>query len=154
MSVPFKEKLTLFISIPYSFNYPTMFTREQILSALSKVRTGADYPRLVQDLRIIGIRKYDHFVADGSNVYFGENDYRVIIEHEQPPIQVSDKSSKDKFKHSLKIHQKGETDYPTFCVHAGEAGIEKWTCDLKKMKVSYVDKEGKTLVEESIQPVE
>jgi uncharacterized protein YbcV (DUF1398 family) len=127
-----------------------MFTREQIVSALSKVKTGADYPRLVQDLKLIGIRKYDHFVADGSNIYFGDDDYRVTIEHEQTPIPVSNKSSKDKLKHALKIHQKGETDYPTFCIHAGEAGIEKWTLDLKKMTVSYIDKEDKTLLVEAI----
>jgi uncharacterized protein YbcV (DUF1398 family) len=127
-----------------------MFTREQILSALSKVQTGADYPRLVQDLRIIGIRKYDHFVADGSNIYFGDDDYRVTIEHDQVPIHVNNKSSKDLLKQSLKVHQNGETDYPTFCIHAGEAGVEKWTCDLKKMTVSYIDKEDKTLLEETI----
>lgn len=127
-----------------------MFTREQILSALSKVKTGADYPQLVQDLKIIGISKYDHFVVDGTVIYFGDDDFRVTIEHDQPPIPVSDKSSKDKLKHSLKIHQKGETDYPTFCIHAGEAGVEKWTLDLKKMTVSYVDDKGHVLVVESI----
>lgn len=127
-----------------------MFTKEQILSALSKVQTGADYPRLVQDLKIIGIRKYDHFVADGSNIYFGDDDYRVTIEHDQAPIHVNNKSSKDLLKQSLKVHQQGETDYPTFCIHAGEAGVEKWTCDLKKMTVSYIDKEDKTLLVETI----
>jgi len=127
-----------------------MFTKEQILSALSKVQTGADYPRLVQDLKIIGIRKYDHFVADGSNIYFGDDDYRVTIEHDQVPIHVNNKSSKDLLKQSLKVHQNGETDYPTFCIHAGEAGVEKWTCDLKKMTVSYIDKEDKTLLVETI----
>ena len=48
-----------------------MFTQQQILNALSKVRTGADYPRLVQDLKLVGIVQYDHFVAEGSHIYFG-----------------------------------------------------------------------------------
>ena len=127
-----------------------MFTQQQILNALSKVKTGADYPRLVQELKLLGIVKYDHFVVNGSNIYFGADNYRVTIEHDQPKIPVSEDSSKEKLQHALQIHQAGQTDYPTFCVQAGEAGVEKWECDLKKMTVSYVDGKGKVLVVESI----
>lgn len=127
-----------------------MFTQQQILNALSKVRTGADYPRLVQELKILGIVKYDHFVSDGSNIYFGANNYRVTIEHEQSKIPVNKDSSKEKLKQALNIHQAGQTDYATFCIQAGEAGVEKWECDLEKMTVSYVDAKGKILVVETI----
>jgi len=127
-----------------------MFTQQQILNALSKVRTGADYPRLVQELKLLGIVKYDHFVSDGSNVYFGADNYRVTIEHDQPKIPVNKDSSKEKLKQALNIHQAGQTDYPTFCIQAGEAGVEKWECDLETMSVSYVDEKGKVLVLESI----
>ena len=127
-----------------------MFTQQQILNALSRVKTGADYPRLVQELKLLGIVKYDHFVVDGSNIYFGADNYRVLIEHDQGPISVSKDSSSDKLKEALRIHQAGQTDYPTFCIQAGEAGVEKWECDLERMAVSYVDGKGKVLVVESI----
>jgi uncharacterized protein YbcV (DUF1398 family) len=127
-----------------------MFTKEQIQEAASKVQSGADYPRLIQDLKKLGVSKYDHFVADGSNIYYGTANYSLKIEHDQELIPVNDISSADKLKHTIKMHQAGQTDYPTFCLQAAEAGVEKWVSDLTKMTVSYVDKAGHTLIEEEI----
>jgi uncharacterized protein YbcV (DUF1398 family) len=127
-----------------------MFTKEQIQQASSKVKSGADYPRLAQDLKKLGILKYDHFITDGSNIYYGAAGFSLKTEHDQEPIPVNNISSADKLKHTIKIHQAGQTDYPTFCLQAGEAGVGKWVSDLTKMTVSYVDKAGQTLVEEEI----
>ena len=127
-----------------------MFTKEQIQEASSKVKSGADYPRLVQDLKKMGILKYDHFVTDGSNIYYGADNFSLKTEHDQEPIPINNTSSADKLKHTIKIHQAGQTDYPTFCLQAADAGVEKWVSDLAKMTVSYVDKAGQTLVEEAI----
>lgn len=127
-----------------------MFTKEQIQAASAKAKSGADYPRLVQDFKSIGIKKYEHIVGDGSNVYYGDDAYSVTIFHEQNPILVSDDPSVEKLKQALSIHQQGKTDYPTFCLESGKAGVEKWVSDLDTMTVSYLDKTGKVLLEESI----
>lgn len=127
-----------------------MFTKEQIQSAYRRVKSGADFPKLVQELKSLGVLWYDHFVADGSNVFHGTNGYTVTIMHQQTPIFISEVSSADQLKHSLKIHQAGQTDYPTFCLEAGEAGVEKWTSDLSDMTVTYIDLVGRELVVEAI----
>ena len=110
-----------------------MFTKETILAAQARVKSGADYPHLVQELKGMGIRSYVHFVAEGSNVYQGEGGHSVTIGHAPEPIPVADQPSAAAFRHSLTLHQQGKTDYPTFCRQAGEAGVDKWTSDLAAM---------------------
>jgi uncharacterized protein YbcV (DUF1398 family) len=127
-----------------------MFTKEQIEAATAEVRTGADYPRLVQNLKELGVRTYEHMVADGSNIYYGDENHSVRIAHAQKPIPVADRPSAEKLKHAIGIHQRGQTTYPEFCQQAGEAGVSKWDSDLEQMTVTYVDRADRVLVVEPI----
>ena len=127
-----------------------MFTKEQIEAATAEVRTGADYPRLVQNFKELGVRTYEHMVADGSNIYYGDENHSVRIAHKQTPIPVADGRSPERLKHAISIHQRGQTNYPEFCLQAGEAGVAKWVSDLEQMTVTYVDKADRVLVVEPI----
>ncbi len=127
-----------------------MFTEEQILEVQSKSKGGKDFPKLVQNFKTLGILLYEHWVGNGANIYLGANDYAVKIESGQALLNVSDNSSEEKLKYALKIHQAGETDYPTFCLHSAEAGVEKWVTDMNKLTVTYLDKKGNVLVLENI----
>jgi uncharacterized protein YbcV (DUF1398 family) len=127
-----------------------MFTIDQIHEASKKVKSGANFPQLVQDLKAIGVRHYDNFVADGRTIYFGADNFVINAEPKYPAMLICDVGSKDKLKHSLLIHQQGQTDYMTFCKHAAEAGVEKWTTHMTEMTVSYFDKEKNKLIVEEI----
>ncbi len=127
-----------------------MFTKEQIQQAQSKSKGGKDFPQLVQDFKALGILSYEHWVGNGANIYLGADDHAVKIESGQTLLNVSDNSSEEKLKHALKIHQAGQTDYPTFCLQSAEAGVEKWVTDINKLTVAYLDKNGNTLVLENI----
>ncbi len=121
-----------------------MFTEQQVKEAHAKVKTGADYPSYVQELKKLGVVKYDFIVKNGANVFFGEGNFSVKKQ------KVAMNSSSNKLSHTIAIHQQGKTDFPTFCVQAAEAGVEKWTSDLKKMAVIYYDCKGKELLAEPI----
>ncbi|MCB9202317.1 MAG: DUF1398 domain-containing protein [Flavobacteriales bacterium] len=127
-----------------------MFTIDQINQASSKIKSGADFPQFVQDLKEIGVTHYENFVSDGHTKYFGLNDYVVNGKSKYSEIPVNDDSSLEKLKHAIYIHQQGQTDYPTFCKQASEAGVEKWITHTIKMTVTYLDKEGKELIIEPI----
>lgn len=127
-----------------------MFTIDQIHDASKKVKSGADFPQFVQDLKTIGVTHYDNYVADGRTKYFGTNNFVVDSEPQYPSMAVSDISSADKLKHSISIHQQGQTDYPTFCRQAADAGVERWTTHMIEMTVTYVDKGKNKLTVEPI----
>lgn len=52
-----------------------MFTIEQIGVAHSKVKSGADFPAYIRELKKLGVVHYKTFVADGHTDYYGANDY-------------------------------------------------------------------------------
>lgn len=127
-----------------------MFTIDQIHGAFKKVKSGADFPQFVQDLKSIGVTHYDNYVADGRTTYYGTNNFAVDGEPKYPSMTINVNSSADELKHSISIHQEGQTDYPTFCSQAADAGVEKWTTHMIEMTVTYLDKQGTKLTVEPI----
>jgi len=127
-----------------------MFTEEQIEKANAKVKSGADFPKLAQDLIELGITKNDVYVTDGHAEYFGQNGYSIETKANYSPLEVAKKSNAEEFRQRLKIHQQGQTDYPTFCRDSAETGVEKWTIDFDKMICTYFDKKGTEMLTENI----
>lgn len=127
-----------------------MFTLDQIYQTHSRVKSGADFPQYVQDLKAIGVIKYDTYVSDGRARFYGTGDFILDDKPKYPALEVNPVSSSEQLKHAIKIHQQGQTDYPTFCQQAAAAGVEKWTTDMYKMTVTYLDKDGHTLTVEPV----
>jgi uncharacterized protein YbcV (DUF1398 family) len=127
-----------------------MFTIEQIKTAHSKVKSGADFPSYIQDLKQLGVTSYDSYVSDGHTNYFGENDFKITSQAKYETIAIANETDENQFKADLKAHQQGKTDYPTFCSDCAKSGIEKWSVNLDKMTCTYYDKAGNEILEEKI----
>jgi len=127
-----------------------MFTLEQIKAAHSKVKTGADFPAFIRDIKESGVTYYDTFVADGHTDYYGANDYKTSGTAKYEALPIAGISDPEQFKADLKAHQEGKTDYHTFCRDCAKSGIEKWTVCLEKMTCTYYDKAGNEILAEQI----
>ncbi|MCS3530157.1 DUF1398 domain-containing protein [Chryseobacterium sp. JUb7] len=127
-----------------------MFTVEQIETAHDKVKTGADFPNYIQEIKQMGVKSFETWVKDSHTEYFGENDFKTTSESQYEDLIIADNSDKEKFAQQLKSHQKGETDYMKFCKDCAETGIEKWFVDLNKFTCTYYDKLGNEILEEEI----
>lgn len=126
-----------------------MFTVEQINQAHEKVKSGADFPKYIQEIKQMGVTSFETWVTDSHTEYFGENDYQTKSLPQYENLTIADSSNREKFCRYLKIHQQGETDYFTFCRHCAETGIEKWFVCLDEMTCTYYDKaKNKILVEQ------
>lgn len=130
-----------------------MFAAQQIKAAYAKVKSGADYPRYVQELRKLGVTRYDFVVENGVNVFYGNNGFSLEIENHYDCLRVDHRSSREKLQRAISTHQKGQTDFKAFRAQAADAGIEKWVSDLEKMQVLYYDKSGVLLLSEPIPAV-
>jgi uncharacterized protein YbcV (DUF1398 family) len=125
-----------------------MFTIEQIEKAHSKIKSGAEFPNYIQEIKEIGVTAFETWVIDSHTKYFGEDNFQTKSEPQYEKLSISDQSDKESFIQYLKMHQKGETDYFTFCKHCAETGIEKWIVNLDRMTCTYFDKaENEILVE-------
>ena len=127
-----------------------MFTIDEIRAAHAKVKSGADFLRYVQDLIALGVTRYDTFVADGHSIFFGNDGYKIASGPKYGRLSVAGKSRTEKFIERLKAHQRGETNYPTFCNDAAANGVDHWTVDMGAMTCNYFDAEGKLMFRENI----
>ena len=127
-----------------------MFQLKEISEAHSKVLSGADFPNYIQDLIKLGIKTYSTYVNDGHTIYYGDKDYQITSGRKYARLRIANISDKERFKHHLKSHQRGQSDYPTFCNHSAETGVEKWTVDMHEMTCTYYDKSNNKMLVELI----
>ncbi|MDR3679935.1 MAG: DUF1398 family protein [Flavipsychrobacter sp.] len=126
------------------------FTLEQIKTAHSKVRSGADFPSYIREIKHLGVTFYKTYVIDGHTDYFDENNNKTNTPPKYEPLSIAQESDAATFKVDLKTHQQGQTDYLTFCNDCAKSGIEKWTVCMDKMTCTYYDKTGAAILVEVI----
>lgn len=127
-----------------------MFTISQIEDAHARVQSGADFPAYIQDLKELGIVQFTTWTLDSHTEYEGNHGFRIESKPKYDALVISNEVLKDEFLDRLSIHQKGETDYYTFCVHCAECGISRWIMDLNEMTCTYYDSQGQEVIEEKI----
>jgi uncharacterized protein YbcV (DUF1398 family) len=127
-----------------------MFSNTQLADAHAKVKSGADYPGYVRELKRLGVLRYDFIVATGTNIFYGEGGYRLETDPKYTALTVARAASAAELQQILRVHQAGETDSLTFFRQAAEAGVDRWTCDLGRMEVIYTDGDGRVLLREAV----
>ncbi len=131
-----------------------MFTVEQIKAVHARtVKTGADFPRYISEIAILGVRYYATYVRDGHTDYSGADDYRVSSPAVYAEQTISAGSDPDSFKKALQAHQQGHSDYLTFCRQCAAYGMEKWAVCLEKYTCTYFDLHGWEVLVEQIPQV-
>ena len=103
-----------------------MFTLDQIKTAHSKVKSGADFPSYIQEIKTLGSTHYEAYVSDGHIDYHGANGYTAKVPAKYDPLVIADTSDAEQFKAELVAHQQGKTDFLTFIKMCATFGIEKW----------------------------
>lgn len=127
-----------------------MFTVDQIREAHAKVKSGADFPAYIRELKELGVMHYETFVTDGHTDYAGADDYRTSSMAKYEALRISEQCDPGRFKADLKAHQQGQSDYYTFSAQAAASGVEKWAVCLEQMTCTYYDAKGNTVLVETI----
>lgn len=127
-----------------------MFTVEQIKTIHGKVKSGADFPNYIKEIKALGVTHYEAYVEDGHIDYHGANNYVAKVPEKYDPLTIADITNIGLFKAELLAHQQGKTDYLTFIKMCAETGIEKWEIRMDKMTCTYFDKSGNEVLVEQI----
>jgi uncharacterized protein YbcV (DUF1398 family) len=131
-------------------NQEKMFTAEEIKTAHGKVKSGADFPFYIKEIKSLGVTHYEAYVTDGHTDYHGANDYTAKVPEKYEPLTIADTPKVEEFKAELIAHQQGKTDYLTFIKMCAGTGIEKWAIRMDKMTCTYYDKAGNDILVEQI----
>lgn len=127
-----------------------MVTLEQIKTAHSKVKSGADFPAYIKEIKELGVTYYEYFVTNGQTEFYGANNDIITSPAQYASLTIASIPNEKQFKADLIAHQQGKTDYLTFCNDCAKSGIEKWAVSLEKMTCTYYDKAKKEILEEVI----
>jgi len=127
-----------------------MFTVEQIKAAHSKVKSGADFPAYIKEIKALGVQSYETYVTDGHTDFYGTGDYKTSSVPRYDALTITAKSHAEQFRADLKAHQQGQTNYPTFCSDCAKSGVEKWVVQMDAMTCTYFDQNGNELLKEHI----
>ncbi|MEQ9168667.1 MAG: DUF1398 family protein [Fulvivirga sp.] len=127
-----------------------MFTVEQIKAAHSKVKSGADFPAYIKEIKSLGVTHYEAYVSDGHIDYHGADSHTVKLPAKYDPLVVAETTQTEHFKAELIAHQQGKTDFITFIKMCAETGIEKWEICMDKMSCTYYNKKGNEILVEEI----
>lgn len=130
-----------------------MFTIDQIKTAHSKVKSGADFPAYIKEIRALGVTQYETFVEDGHTNYHGVNNRTVTVPAKYDPLVVADGVNNELFTTELKAHQAGKTDFLTFIKMCADSGIEKWQIRMEEMTCTYYNKAQHAVLVEKIPQV-
>ncbi len=127
-----------------------MFTAQQIKTAHCKVRSGADFPSYIQEIKALGVTHYEAYVSDGHIDYHSAGGYTAKVPAKYEPLAISGTPKGEEFKAELLAHQQGKTDFLTFIKMCATYGIEKWAICMDKMTCTYYDKTGNEILVEEI----
>ncbi len=127
-----------------------MFTIEQIKAAHSKVKSGADFPAYLREIKDLGISSYITQVADGTTEYHGAEAYSLSSGPRYAGMDIAPISNPEQFKMDLKEHQQGKTGFPEFCAICASLGVERWEVSAVTMDCTYYDTAGNEIYREAI----
>ena len=78
-----------------------MFTVTQIKEAHSKVKSGADFPKYIQEIKSLGVIGFTTWVKDSHTDYLGENDFKTSSEKVYEDLEISENLNLEKFVQQL-----------------------------------------------------
>lgn len=136
--------------IPDVSQQKSSFTAEQLKTAHGKVKSGADFPAYIQEIKALGVTHYETYVTNGYIDYHGANDYTVNIPAQYEPLIIAGTTKDKEFKAGLLAHQQGNTGFLTFIKMCATSGIEKWAICMNQMTCTYYDKAGNEILVEQI----
>lgn len=119
-----------------------MMTEQQLQTAHIKVKTAADFSKYIEDIMGLGMMRCEYIVKDGVVIYFDEYRYRVKSEPMYEPLIIADRSSEARLRNAIALYKERKIDFPAFCHHAAEAGVENWVIDTQRMRCIYYDQAG------------
>jgi uncharacterized protein YbcV (DUF1398 family) len=126
-----------------------MATLKQITDIHDRLGTMDTFYEYIKALSALGVERYETYVSDGRSEYYGDDD-KVTSAAQHEPFTISETSNKGMFFEKLGAHLQRKTTPLEMYNGLAESGIEKWIVDIKKMTMTYLDKQGNEILVEAI----
>lgn len=123
------------------------------IETIQKIKSESNgFVELVSNLKDIGVIRFVVDAKTASMVYYG-NQNEVIEEQGPFNFEIGKQINISAFRVSLKAHQRGETDFPTWLSDTTKYGIASWEVLLLEKTCTYFDCDHNALYVEKIPAV-
>lgn len=129
-----------------------MFTQEMIFHLRSKVHTYFDLPRLVQQLKRIGITSYETFVTDFTTCYKGNTANEVVVPGTSS-YTISNDTDTHILRDALFAYKQNLISGKDFYDSLARAGVHSFVVDTVNLYIEYYDKKHELLVHTTLPDV-
>ena len=127
-----------------------MFTLDQIEDLHARLGSAKTLAEYVRALKVLGVERYDSYLADGHSEYFGQGGDRVVSPPVHEVFPIAESGQKEAFLEHLDRHERRETCYLEMSRGLAQSGIEKWTVNTDRMTMTFYDKVGTEMLVEQI----
>ena len=127
-----------------------MFTIKQINDLHDRLGNMESLPDYLRALNAIGVALFESYVCDGHSQFFSSDGRSLVSDAAHELLTIADVADPVGVIEHLAQHERGETDYLTMSVGLAASGVEKWTMDTNDLTVTYLDKQGNTLLLEPL----
>ena len=73
-----------------------MFTTQQIEQAHEKVKSGADFPKYIQEIKGFGVQSFITFVKDSHTEYFGADNFTTSSNPKYEDLEIAEITDSEK----------------------------------------------------------
>ena len=127
-----------------------MFTLDQIEDLHARLGSAKTLAEYVRALKVLGVERYDSYLADGHSEYFGQGGDRVVSPPVHEVFPIAESGQKEAFLEHLDRHERRETSYLEMSRGLAQSGIEKLTVNTDRMTMTFYDKVGTEMLVEQI----
>jgi len=86
-----------------------MFTIKQIDDLHGRLGSAKTLPDYVRALKVLGVERYDSYLADGHSEYFGKGGQRVVSPPVHEVLAVAETGQRETFLEHLRRHEQRQT---------------------------------------------
>jgi uncharacterized protein YbcV (DUF1398 family) len=127
-----------------------MFTIEHINDLHARLGSARTLPEYVRALKVLGVERYDSYLAEGHSEYFGQGGHRIVSPLVHEVLPVAETGQRETFLQHLRRHEQRQTTYLEMSRGLAQSGIGKWTVDTSRMTMTFYDKAGREMLVEPI----
>jgi uncharacterized protein YbcV (DUF1398 family) len=128
-----------------------MFTLEQIADIHDRLGDRETLGSYLRALRDIGVLAYDSYITDGHSEYFGADGQKLVGPAFHETFTIADTCDKEQFLQYMRQVEQGGVGYVDMSRTLADGGVEKWTFDTANSTITYLDKAGNVLLNETVE---
>ncbi|AFJ47199.1 DUF1398 domain-containing protein [Shimwellia blattae] len=115
-----------------------------------QVRSNADFPSFITELRRNDISYYIYFVATGNVKIVTTSDTYMSVKTHRGLIKINQAACSRLVRIVSRRHFSGKTTYDQYCKELAKAGVFKWVVDVNEQMRHYWSKDNQLLHSEQI----